>query len=105
MFVQTNNPIAEGSFKCLLVGAKEICEVMSSLLKFVTTPDRITIDTNFPLETTINPTNPALSGTNLNPLTYFNYEPLPSPQVSEGTITLKYDRAGFSVFEMEIKIP
>ena len=78
---------------------------MKRLLQFVTTIDRITIDSNFPLESTLNPTNNAVTGTNLNPLTFFNYEPLPSPQISEATITLKYDRTGFSVFLLEINIP
>ena len=47
-------------------------------MKFVTTADRITIESNFPLESTINPFN-AIFGVTLNPLTLFNYEPLPSP--------------------------
>ena len=77
---------------------------MKRLLQFVATIDRITIDSNFPLESTLNPNN-ALVGTTLNPLTLFNYEPLSSPQISEATITLKYDRTGFSVFLLEINIP
>ena len=75
--------------------------MVSSLLKFVPTVDRITIESNFPLESTINPFNASVTGIDLKPPTLFNYEPLPSPQVSEATITLKYDRAGYTVLVLE----
>ena len=79
--------------------------MMSSQLKFVPTVDRITIESNIPLESTINPFIPI--GPSFTPQipTLFNYESLPSPLVSEAAITLKYDRAGFTVFAIRFIHP
>ena len=79
--------------------------MMSSQLKFVPTADRITVESNFPLESTINPFIPIGPSFTPQTPTLFNYESLPSPQVSEAALTLKYDRAGFTVFAIRFIHP
>ena len=83
--------IKQGSYVCVLIGAKNICEEELKLMKLVDTADRIVVEGDFEVESSLTPVLVPLlpQDSALN----FNVDPI-AQETGELKITLKYDRTG-----------
>ena len=99
--------VDEGSYVCMLVGAKPLCEEETQVLELVNTPDMIQIDSNFPVESTLTGTiNDGGGAAVINPNIKFTMSPTPGA-VNNMKITLTFDRASFpaTIFKAMIAFP
>ena len=88
----------------MLVGAKNVCELIKQILKLVNTLDKITIESTFPVEPTL--TGIVAGGRpGIEPNLKFTLQP--GDGINQMKITLKYDRAAFpaTVFRAMLTFP